>query len=211
MDPLPRRGRAMHKFVIYRYDPNATTSRACRPWRWTSRRRPHAAGRPDPAEGGRPEPELPPRSCREGVRLGCDEHQRQERPACITNMRSLPQTIVLAAARPAGDPRPDRRHDRVLQAQYHSIGPTSSTTSRRPRRSARSRPRRDELNGLYECILCGCCSSACPSFWWNPDKYVGRAGCCRPTASWSTAVTSTPNDGSTTSRIPTACSAAARS
>jgi succinate dehydrogenase / fumarate reductase iron-sulfur subunit len=31
---------------------------------------------------------------------------------------------------------------------------------------------RDELNGLYECILCACCSSACPSFWWNPDKYV---------------------------------------
>ena len=31
-------------------------------------------------------------------------------------------------------------------------------------------------NGLYECILCGCCSSACPSFWWNPDRYVGPAG-----------------------------------
>lgn len=35
---------------------------------------------------------------------------------------------------------------------------------------------RDELNGLYECILCACCSSACPSYWWNPDKYVGPAG-----------------------------------
>ncbi len=35
---------------------------------------------------------------------------------------------------------------------------------------------RDELNGLYECILCACCSSACPSLWWNPDKYVGPAG-----------------------------------
>ena len=35
---------------------------------------------------------------------------------------------------------------------------------------------REELNGLYECILCACCSSACPSFWWNPDKYVGPAG-----------------------------------
>ena len=32
------------------------------------------------------------------------------------------------------------------------------------------------INGLYECILCACCSSACPSFWWNPDKYVGPAG-----------------------------------
>jgi len=35
---------------------------------------------------------------------------------------------------------------------------------------------RDELNGLYECILCASCSTACPSFWWNPDKYVGPAG-----------------------------------
>lgn len=35
---------------------------------------------------------------------------------------------------------------------------------------------RDALDGLYECILCACCSSACPSFWWNPDKYVGPAG-----------------------------------
>lgn len=34
---------------------------------------------------------------------------------------------------------------------------------------------RDQLDGLYECILCGCCSTACPSFWWNPDKYMGPA------------------------------------
>jgi succinate dehydrogenase / fumarate reductase iron-sulfur subunit len=35
---------------------------------------------------------------------------------------------------------------------------------------------RAHLNGLYECILCACCSTACPSFWWNPDKFVGPAG-----------------------------------
>ena len=35
---------------------------------------------------------------------------------------------------------------------------------------------RDKLNGAYECIMCGCCSSQCPSFWWNPDKFVGPAG-----------------------------------
>lgn len=34
---------------------------------------------------------------------------------------------------------------------------------------------RDKLDGLYECILCGCCSTSCPSFWWNPDKYRGPA------------------------------------
>ena len=32
------------------------------------------------------------------------------------------------------------------------------------------------LNGLYECILGACCSTACPSYWWNPDKFVGPAG-----------------------------------
>ena len=35
---------------------------------------------------------------------------------------------------------------------------------------------RDELDGLYECILCASCSTSCPSFWWNPDKFVGPAG-----------------------------------
>ena len=34
---------------------------------------------------------------------------------------------------------------------------------------------RDRLDGLYECIMCGCCSTACPSFWWNPDKFLGPA------------------------------------
>merc|ERR1712124_155664 len=35
---------------------------------------------------------------------------------------------------------------------------------------------RKKLDGLYECILCGCCTSSCPSFWWNPKKFVGPAG-----------------------------------
>tara|TARA_R110001599_G_scaffold308196_1_gene515002 strand:+ start:153 stop:542 length:390 start_codon:yes stop_codon:yes gene_type:complete len=35
---------------------------------------------------------------------------------------------------------------------------------------------RAKLDGLYECILCGCCSAQCPSWWWNPDKFVGPAG-----------------------------------
>jgi succinate dehydrogenase / fumarate reductase iron-sulfur subunit len=35
---------------------------------------------------------------------------------------------------------------------------------------------RAKLDGLYECILCACCTSSCPSFWWNPDKFVGPAG-----------------------------------
>ena len=35
---------------------------------------------------------------------------------------------------------------------------------------------REKLDGLYECILCACCSTSCPSFWWNPDRFIGPAG-----------------------------------
>ena len=41
--------------------------------------------------------------------------------------------------------------------------------------STQSQKDRDKLDGLYECIMCGCCSTACPSFWWNPDKFLGPA------------------------------------
>jgi succinate dehydrogenase/fumarate reductase-like Fe-S protein len=44
------------------------------------------------------------------------------------------------------------------------------------RERLQSPEQREELNGLYECILCACCSTSCPSFWWNPDKFVGPAG-----------------------------------
>ena len=40
-----------------------------------------------------------------------------------------------------------------------------------------SKEDRDKLDGLYECILCACCTSACPSYWWNPDKFFGPAAC----------------------------------
>ena len=45
-----------------------------------------------------------------------------------------------------------------------------------PQERLQSPEEREKLNGLYECILCACCSTACPSFWWNPDKFVGPAG-----------------------------------
>ena len=45
-----------------------------------------------------------------------------------------------------------------------------------PRERLQSEADRAKLDGLYECILCACCSTACPSFWWNPDKFVGPAG-----------------------------------
>ena len=43
---------------------------------------------------------------------------------------------------------------------------------------------RAKLDGLYECILCACCSTSCPSFWWNPEKFVGPSGCYRRIDFW---------------------------
>ena len=61
-------------------------------------------------------------------------------------------------------------------AQYASIEPWLKTTTPPPdRERAQSPEERDRLDGLWECILCFCCSTACPSYWWNGDRYLGPA------------------------------------
>ena len=61
-------------------------------------------------------------------------------------------------------------------AQFESIHPYLQTRSARPEREHLQTPEeRARLNGLYECILCFCCSTSCPSYWWNSDKYLGPA------------------------------------
>ncbi len=62
-------------------------------------------------------------------------------------------------------------------AQYASIKPWLETQSPAPPDSERlqSPEERKEIDGLYECILCACCSTACPSYWWNSDRYLGPA------------------------------------
>ncbi|MBX3622926.1 MAG: succinate dehydrogenase iron-sulfur subunit [Rhizobacter sp.] len=118
------------------------------------------------------------RSCREGV-CGSDAMNINGRNglACITNMRSLPDTVVLKPL-----PGLPVIRDLIVDmtqffTQYHSIKPYLVNDEPPPERERLQTPQaREELNGLYECILCACCSTACPSFWWNPDKYVGPAG-----------------------------------
>ena len=168
----------MHKFVIYRYDPE----RDDKPRMQTLALEIPAGDRmlldalirlkeADPSLSFR-------RSCREGV-CGSDAMNINGKNglACITNMRSLPQTIVLKPL-----PGLPVIRDLIVDMtaffkQYHSIGPYLDNDEPPPEKERLQSPEaRDELNGLYECILCGCCSSACPSFWWNPDKYVGPAG-----------------------------------
>ena len=61
-------------------------------------------------------------------------------------------------------------------AQYASIQPYLQTKTAEPERERRQLPEdRAKLDGLYECILCACCSTACPSYWWNSERYLGPA------------------------------------
>ena len=118
------------------------------------------------------------RSCREGV-CGSDAININGRNglACITRVAELPEHVTL---RPL--PGLPVIRDLIVDMtqffqQYHSIKPYLITHDAPPERERLQSPEdREELNGLYECILCACCSTACPSFWWNPDKFVGPAG-----------------------------------
>jgi succinate dehydrogenase / fumarate reductase iron-sulfur subunit len=118
------------------------------------------------------------RSCREGV-CGSDgmNINGKNRLACLTNIRAVEQPIIL---RPL--PGMPVVRDLIVDLsnfwkQYHSITPWLVNHDPPPERERLQTPQeRDQLDGLYECILCACCSSSCPSFWWNPDKFVGPAG-----------------------------------
>ena len=118
------------------------------------------------------------RSCREGV-CGSDAMNINGKNglACVTNLRDLKEPIVL---RPL--PGLPVIRDLIVDMsqffkQYESIKPYLINDTPPPEKERLQSPsEREELNGLYECILCACCSTACPSFWWNPDKFVGPAG-----------------------------------
>jgi succinate dehydrogenase / fumarate reductase iron-sulfur subunit len=118
------------------------------------------------------------RSCREGI-CGSDAMNINGKNglACLSNMKTLPREIVL---RPL--PGLPVVRDLIVDMtdffnQYHSIRPYLINDSAPPERERLQSPEeRDQLDGLYECILCACCSTSCPSYWWNPDKFVGPAG-----------------------------------
>lgn len=118
------------------------------------------------------------RSCREGV-CGSDAMNINGKNglACITKIADLPAHVTL---RPL--PGLPVIRDLIVDMtqffnQYESIKPYLINDEPAPERERLQAPEaREALNGLYECILCACCSTACPSFWWNPDKFVGPAG-----------------------------------
>ncbi len=118
------------------------------------------------------------RSCREGV-CGSDAMNvnGKNRLACITRIADLTEPVKI---RPL--PGLPVIRDLIVDMsqffkQYHSIKPYLINDEPPPPVERLQSPEdREELNGLYECILCACCSTACPSYWWNPDKFVGPAG-----------------------------------
>ena len=63
----------------------------------------------------------------------------------------------------------------TLYKQYESVEPWLKTTSKTEKENIQSKEDRAKLDGLYECIMCACCSTSCPSYWWNSDEYLGPA------------------------------------
>lgn len=120
------------------------------------------------------------RSCREGV-CGSDGMNINGKNglACITQLSECVKDNKLVLRPLPGLPV---IRDLVIDMaqfydQYRKIEPflqTDLPTEGRER--LQSPEEREKLDGLYECILCACCSTSCPSFWWNPDKFIGPAG-----------------------------------
>lgn len=117
------------------------------------------------------------RSCREGV-CGSDgmNINGKNRLACTTHLSSLSEPVVI---RPL--PGLPIIRDLVVDmtqfyTQFEKAKPYLQNENPPPATERLQSPeQRAKLDGLYECILCACCTTSCPSFWWNPDKYMGPA------------------------------------
>jgi len=177
--PAPGGAKAVKSFRIYRYDPEAGGNP-----RWDTYDVSVDAVGPmvldaliyikntiDPTLAFR-------RSCREGVCGSCAmniggrntlacTHGWAEVPGKAVQISPLPHMAVVK------DLIPDLT---IFYAQYASIEPWLHTTTPEPANEwKQSESDREKLDGLYECILCACCSTSCPSYWWNGDRYLGPA------------------------------------
>lgn len=118
------------------------------------------------------------RSCREGV-CGSDGMNINGKNglACTTHLSSLTGPIIIRSL-----PGLPVIRDLVVDMtqfyqQYEKVKPYLQNSGPVPAKERLQSPaERAKLDGLYECILCACCTSSCPSFWWNPEKFVGPAG-----------------------------------
>ncbi len=175
--PKPESGR-LREFRIYRYDPDGDSNpRIDTYWVDTGDCGPMVLdaliwikNNIDPTLTLR-------RSCREGVCGSCSMNiGGLNTLACTKSMDDVPGVIAiypLPHLPVVKDLVPDLS---TFYAQHRAIEPWLKTDSPTPRDEWRqSHEAREKLDGLYECILCACCSTACPSYWWNGEKFLGPA------------------------------------
>ncbi len=118
------------------------------------------------------------RSCREGVCGSCSMNIGGHNTiACTKGWDEVAGKTITIAPLPhlpvVKDLIPDLTN---FYAQHAYVQPFLKTDTPEPEKEwKQSEDQRNELNGLYECILCACCSTSCPSYWWNGDKYLGPA------------------------------------
>ncbi len=175
----PAGAKTVKTFRVYRYDPEGTENpcwdtydvdvAACGPMVLDVLI--HIKNTMDPTLAFR-------RSCREGVCGSCAmniggrntlacTHGWQEVPGRDVQISPLPHMPVVK------DLVPDLT---MFYAQYASIEPWLQTDTPQPQKEWIQSPEdREKLDGLYECILCACCTTSCPSYWWNGEKYLGPA------------------------------------
>jgi len=118
------------------------------------------------------------RSCREGVCGSCAMNiSGRNTLACTKGMDDLPAGQIAISPLPHQPVIKDLVPDLSdFVAQYAAMQPYLQTVTPEPDGEWRQSPEeRAKLDGLYECILCACCSTACPSYWWNADRFLGPA------------------------------------
>ena len=118
------------------------------------------------------------RSCREGVCGSCAMNiDGTNTLACTRGMDEVKKKTITIYPLPhqpvVKDLVPDLTN---FYAQHASVQPWLRTVTPAPEKEwKQSKDDRDKLDGLYECILCACCSTACPSYWWNSERFIGPA------------------------------------
>ncbi len=118
------------------------------------------------------------RSCREGI-CGSDGMNINGKNglACLVNLASLPPKIVVRPLPGLPVIRDLVVDMSMFYRQYEKVQPYLINDTPAPAKERKQSPEdREKIDGLYECIMCACCSTACPSFWWNPDKFIGPSG-----------------------------------
>ncbi|HVT35618.1 MAG TPA: succinate dehydrogenase iron-sulfur subunit [Nevskiaceae bacterium] len=177
--PAPAGARKVRSFKIYRYDPDSGANpredvyevdmAACGPMVLDALIK--IKNEVDPTLTFR-------RSCREGICGSCAMNiDGTNTLACIKSCEEVTSDEVRILPLPhmpvVKDLVPDMTH---FYAQLASVEPWLKTDTPAPTRERlQSEEDRARLDGLYECILCACCTTSCPSYWWNGDRYLGPA------------------------------------